>query len=146
VSTIDQSLQGICLVTATAAQAVTMSVMSTFSVQVLTLELLDYMYSSSTHNYCPFHIILPSLHMSILIFLPFRIMSKLQEQSEQSLEKSVAGSEKDIEIDSIRDVEPASPKGTRTAAQASGDRVLVLMDLDSGLVGWESEKDPDNPQ
>jgi predicted HAD superfamily phosphohydrolase YqeG len=31
-------------------------------------------------------------------------------------------------------------------AQASGDRTLVLMDLDNGLVGWESASDPDNPQ
>jgi len=28
----------------------------------------------------------------------------------------------------------------------SGDRTLVLMDLDNGMVGWESADDPDNPQ
>ncbi|KAF2708406.1 MFS general substrate transporter [Pleomassaria siparia CBS 279.74] len=32
------------------------------------------------------------------------------------------------------------------AATASGDRTLVLMDLENGLVGWESAEDPDNPQ
>ena len=30
--------------------------------------------------------------------------------------------------------------------QASGDRAVVLMDLDNGLVGWESIDDPANPQ
>jgi hypothetical protein len=28
----------------------------------------------------------------------------------------------------------------------SGDRALVLMDLENGMVGWESAEDPDNPQ
>lgn len=33
-----------------------------------------------------------------------------------------------------------------TSPQASGDRAVVLMDLDNGLVGWESIEDPANPQ
>lgn len=32
------------------------------------------------------------------------------------------------------------------SATASGDRALVLMDLENGMVGWESAEDPDNPQ
>lgn len=32
------------------------------------------------------------------------------------------------------------------APTASGDRALVLMDLENGMVGWESAEDPDNPQ
>jgi hypothetical protein len=34
---------------------------------------------------------------------------------------------------------------TKTAVTASGDRAVVLMDLDNGLVGWESADDPENP-
>ncbi|KAJ4297846.1 hypothetical protein N0V90_005742 [Kalmusia sp. IMI 367209] len=33
-----------------------------------------------------------------------------------------------------------------STAQPSGDRALVLMDLDNGLVGWDSADDPENPQ
>jgi hypothetical protein len=32
------------------------------------------------------------------------------------------------------------------SATASGDRVLILTDLENGMVGWESAEDPDNPQ
>ena len=31
-------------------------------------------------------------------------------------------------------------------AATSGDRTPVLMDLENGMVGWESAGDPDNPQ
>lgn len=36
--------------------------------------------------------------------------------------------------------------GSQVNAQASGDRAIVLMDLENGLVGWESADDPENPQ
>ncbi|KAF2749116.1 putative MFS multidrug transporter [Sporormia fimetaria CBS 119925] len=43
------------------------------------------------------------------------------------------------------DVHQNGPTAKPTIA-ASGDRALVLMDLDAGLVGWESDDDPENPQ
>lgn len=42
-------------------------------------------------------------------------------------------------VDNVDDI-------AKAAAQGSGDRAVVLMDLDNGLVGWESADDPDNPQ
>jgi predicted HAD superfamily phosphohydrolase YqeG len=42
-------------------------------------------------------------------------------------------------IDNVNDIAQAATQGT-------GDRAVVLMDLDNGLVGWESADDPENPQ
>lgn len=53
--------------------------------------------------------------------------------------------EKDVDPVTERDVHEVE-KTDKPAISASGDRTLVLMDLDNGLVGWESDTDPDNPQ
>lgn len=58
-------------------------------------------------------------------------------------EKGVTRCASSVPIDGVdtipaNDVQPSAP--------ASGDRVVVLMDLDNGLVGWEGDDDPDNPQ
>lgn len=45
----------------------------------------------------------------------------------------------------IDDVELQKEK-TKGGVTASGDRAVVLMDLDNGLVGWENDNDPENPQ
>ena len=73
-------------------------------------------------------------------------MSRLHDYSEQISEKSLANSEKDVEIDSTDDAESPPPDNHQKATETSGDRTLMLMDLDNGLVGWESEEDPENPQ
>ncbi|KAF2257018.1 putative MFS multidrug transporter [Trematosphaeria pertusa] len=44
------------------------------------------------------------------------------------------------------DVETVQTEKARPAVQASGDRAVVLMDLENGMVGWESAEDPENPQ
>jgi len=43
------------------------------------------------------------------------------------------------------DVGPTE-EAEKPAISASGDRTLVLMDLDNGLVRWKSDSDPENPQ
>jgi hypothetical protein len=61
------------------------------------------------------------------------------------------GSEKSVPDDAEKEIESAGATDIRhehakPAAQASGDRALVLMDLENGMVGWDSAEDPDNPQ
>ncbi|KAL1606817.1 hypothetical protein SLS60_004226 [Paraconiothyrium brasiliense] len=46
----------------------------------------------------------------------------------------------------INEPEILSSEKVAPTAQASGDRALVLMDLNNGLVGWDSAGDPENPQ
>ncbi|KAH7075605.1 putative MFS multidrug transporter [Paraphoma chrysanthemicola] len=58
---------------------------------------------------------------------------------EAALEKGIA----DVPCENI---DAASLHASAPVAPATGDRVLVLMDLDKGLVGWEDENDPENPQ
>ena len=78
--------------------------------------------------------------------MTFKNMFGPQDLSEQSSTKSLVETEKDVEIDPLRNVETPSPKDQQIAAHSSGDRTLVLMDLDNGLVGWESEEDPSQPK
>lgn len=54
--------------------------------------------------------------------------------------------EKDSDLPAADADESNHDNKPRTAAAPSGDRALVLMDLDDGLVGWDSDKDPENPQ
>lgn len=54
--------------------------------------------------------------------------------------------EKDILSTSVAVPEILTSQRAARNAQASGDRALVLIDLDNGLVGWESADDPENPQ
>ena len=56
------------------------------------------------------------------------------------------GDEKSIAVLPVEAVDAVPPNNPQAAIQASGDRALVLMDLDNGLVGWESDDDPENPQ
>jgi predicted HAD superfamily phosphohydrolase YqeG len=58
-------------------------------------------------------------------------------------EKGVTRCKSNVPVDGV-DTTPSID--VQPTAQASGDRVVVLMDLDNGLVGWESDDDPDNPQ
>lgn len=71
--------------------------------------------------------------------------------SRQDGEKWSAESREDmnnsIEIDTAQNVHSAISKDCpATAPLPSGNRALVLMDLENGLVGWESADDPENPQ
>lgn len=58
--------------------------------------------------------------------------------------------DKDVERDilgtTVSDPGSLSPEKASPTAQSSGDRALVLMDLENGLVGWDSADDPENPQ
>ena len=61
------------------------------------------------------------------------------------------GSEKSMPPDIEKEIASTNTpdqqhEDAKAAAQASGDRALVLMDLENGMVGWESASDPDNPQ
>ena len=64
------------------------------------------------------------------------------------------GSEKslpeNIEKDSVglpaADEDNLRHEKSRPAVTATGDRFLVLMDLENGMVGWDCAEDPDNPQ
>jgi hypothetical protein len=67
----------------------------------------------------------------------------LPEEKGNDVEKDV---EKDILGTNVADPEIVPQEKTTTPAQASGDRALVLMDLENGLVGWDSADDPENPQ
>ncbi|KAH7392747.1 putative MFS multidrug transporter [Pyrenochaeta sp. MPI-SDFR-AT-0127] len=62
-------------------------------------------------------------------------------------EKSIPG---DVEngptVTLVEGADIASPEKPEAAVEASGDRALVLMDLDNCLVGWDSADDPENPQ
>ncbi|KAF2741000.1 MFS general substrate transporter [Polyplosphaeria fusca] len=44
------------------------------------------------------------------------------------------------------DVDNLQYEKPKEETTTTGDRALVLMDLDHGLVGWESDEDPENPQ
>jgi hypothetical protein len=61
-------------------------------------------------------------------------MSATHTSDMYSSEESLAKIDKSIENGSLQDVE-----------KPSTDR-LPAMDLNNGLVGWESEEDPENPQ
>lgn len=63
-------------------------------------------------------------------------------------EKSVVPDdiEKGIAAVPVEDLDIVAPDKPEVAAHVSGDRALVLMDLDHGLVGWDSDEDPENPQ
>jgi hypothetical protein len=61
------------------------------------------------------------------------------------------GSEKSVPDDVEKEIASSGATNVKhedaiPVAQASGDRALVLMDLDNGMVGWESAEDPENPQ
>jgi hypothetical protein len=74
-------------------------------------------------------------------------MPEIHANHDQSSEKSVHEDlEKGVNVIPVEDVDIVAPEKPEAAAQASGDRALVLMDLDNGLVGWESAEDPENPQ
>ena len=64
-------------------------------------------------------------------------------RSEKSIPDDI---EEGIAAIPVEDLDIVAPDKPEVAAQASGDRALVLMDLDNGLVGWESAEDPENPQ
>jgi hypothetical protein len=75
----------------------------------------------------------------------------VQCSSEKSVpEEERVDTEKDVEKDmvgtNVADPDIVSQEKSTAPAQASGDRALVLMDLDNGLVGWDSADDPENPQ
>lgn len=59
---------------------------------------------------------------------------------------STNGSEKGPIATPIDNVDVSAPERPQVDVQASGDHAHVLMDLDNGLVGWDSEDDPENPQ
>lgn len=66
---------------------------------------------------------------------------------ECSSEKSVPDDiEKEIVGAVASDIHHVTQEKVTPTPQASGDRALVLMDLDNGLVGWESAEDSNNPQ
>lgn len=49
-----------------------------------------------------------------------------------------------LEVDGVAQDEKSADG--EPAIAASGDRALILMDLENDLVGWESNDDPMNPQ
>jgi hypothetical protein len=73
-------------------------------------------------------------------------MSDIQNHVKKSTEPPRLNNEKDAPVVPTEGINSILPNSFETAAPASGDRVLVLMDLDNGLVGWESADDPENPQ
>ena len=62
--------------------------------------------------------------------------------SEKSFPENI---EKDF-VDLPSETETLQHDKAMPSATASGDRALVLMDLENGMVGWETADDPDNPQ
>jgi hypothetical protein len=73
-------------------------------------------------------------------------MSDIQNHIKKSTEPPRLDNEKDAPVFPTEEINSTLLNIIETAAPASGDRVLVLMDLDNGLVGWESADDPENPQ
>jgi hypothetical protein len=73
-------------------------------------------------------------------------MSDIQQHDGKSQKVPRIADEKSVLVVPIEDTDTVLPITPQAAAHASGDRVLVLMDLDNGLVGWESDDDPENPQ
>lgn len=74
-------------------------------------------------------------------------MSQEKVAAECSSEKSLQDDvEKEIVGAAATDVSQVEEERARPKPQASGDRALVLMDLENGLVGWENSEDPENPQ
>lgn len=75
-------------------------------------------------------------------------MANMYIHHDKHSEKSVVPEdiEKGIAAVPVEDLDIAAPGKPEVAAQASGDRALVLMDLDNGLVGWDNDEDPENPQ
>jgi hypothetical protein len=73
-------------------------------------------------------------------------MPDTKATQECSSEKSVpADIENDVSLPAA-DADSLRPEKPKEATTISGDRALVLMDLENGLVGWENDKDPENPQ
>jgi len=66
-----------------------------------------------------------------------------ERSSEESLPERM---EKDIEGLPTETVDILQNGKHLPIVTATGDRTLVLMDLENGMVGWESEEDPENPQ
>lgn len=83
----------------------------------------------------------------MLALLSFLSMPAILPHPDKSSEKSIPDDiEKGIVAIPVEDLDIIAPEKPEVAAQASGDRALVLMDLENGLVGWESDGDPENPQ
>jgi hypothetical protein len=79
-------------------------------------------------------------------FTDFAGMPEIQEHGDRTTRIHMRDSKENETILPIENTLIGQPNDAHVAAQSSGDRVLVLMDLDNGLVGWESDEDPDNPQ
>jgi hypothetical protein len=73
-------------------------------------------------------------------------MADVQNYSEKSSERSSMDDSKNIPDEPLEVVDSVSRNNPQAVAQVSGERPLVLMDLENGLVGWESDQDPENPQ
>jgi predicted HAD superfamily phosphohydrolase YqeG len=73
-------------------------------------------------------------------------MTDIQSHGNTSLVPPRMNNEKDTPVLPTENVDAIRPSNPQPPAQSSGDRVLVLMDLDNGLVGWESDEDTENPQ
>lgn len=72
-------------------------------------------------------------------------MPEARTAGECSSEKSVPD-DVEKEIVSAGTTYNIEDRDINPAPQASGDRALELMDIENGMVGWESVDDPDNPQ
>lgn len=75
-------------------------------------------------------------------------MPELQSVHEKSSGNSIRNEdiEKTVVVAPVEGLDADSQVRPQTPAQSNGDVKLVLMDLDNGLVGWESADDPENPQ
>ncbi|KAH7090532.1 putative MFS multidrug transporter [Paraphoma chrysanthemicola] len=65
-----------------------------------------------------------------------------EEKSKVSIEAALEKGVADVPCENI---DAVSLHASPPAASNTGDRIVVLMDLDKGLVGWEDENDPENP-
>ncbi|KAF2017158.1 putative MFS multidrug transporter [Aaosphaeria arxii CBS 175.79] len=68
---------------------------------------------------------------------------RVKHGSEHSLP---GGVNEDIVALPATDSDSIRGEKSNPATSTSGDRALVLMDLENGLVGWENAEDPENPQ
>jgi hypothetical protein len=73
-------------------------------------------------------------------------MSDIQSHGNKTSEPLRIDNEKETQVQPTENLDFIRPSDPQPAAQSSGDQVLILMDLDNGLVGWESDDDPENPQ
>lgn len=69
-------------------------------------------------------------------------MPELEKYEADKSDKYMSELERSASVRTIDNVDDDA----QATAQGSGDRAVVLMDLDNGLVGWESADDPENPQ